>query len=162
MEFVQGVIVAVRTIKAELGISPTRRVRLLLHPVDEAQCALLERNRVCLETLARLEELVIDAAVPAPSAAASAVTGGCQVIVPLAGSVDLADELARLDKELAKLEKDMTDVNRKLHNESFVSRAPAEVVARERQRAATLTDARDKLASRRALFAEALKEDRHP
>lgn len=160
MEFVQGVIVAVRTIKAELGISPTRKVRLLLHPADEAQARVLEHNRVCIETLARLEELVIDADMPAPKAAASAVAGGCQVIVPLAGAVDLADELARLDKELAKLEKDMVDVNRKLRNESFVSRAPAEVVARERERAEKITDARDKLAARRELFTEALAESR--
>ena len=118
MDFVQGVIVAVRTIKAELGISPTRKVRLLLHPADEAQARILEQNRVCIETL------------------------------------------ARLDKELAKLEKDMVDVNRKLRNESFVSRAPAEVVARERERAEKIADARDKLAVRRELFTEALAESR--
>ena len=160
MEFVQSVIVAVRTIKAELGISPTRKVRLLLHPADAAQAQLLEQNRVCIEALARLEELVIDADEPAPTAAASAVAGGCQVIVPLAGAVDLADELARLDKELSRLEKDMTEVNRKLRNESFVSRAPAEVVARERERSASLADASDKLAARRELFAKALAESR--
>ena len=53
---------------------------------------------------------------------------GCQVIVPLKGAVDLQGELARLDKELAKLDKDLICVQTKLHNESFVSRAPAQVV----------------------------------
>ena len=160
MEFVQSVIVAVRTIKAELGISPTRKVHLLLHPADEAQAKLLEQNRVCIETLARLEDLVIDSSQPAPAAAASAVAGGCQVIVPLAGAVDLADELARLDKELARLEKDMTEVNRKLRNESFVSRAPAQVVERERERAASIADASEKLTARRELFAQALADSK--
>jgi valyl-tRNA synthetase len=159
MELIQGVIVAVRTIKAELGISPGHRVALLLHPVDEAQAALLEENRTLMTTLARLESLEMGAEVHAPKASASAVVQGCQVIVPLRGAVDLAGELARLDKELARLEKDVVGVNMKLSNESFVSRAPAEVVERERQRAGQLLDAKAKLLALRARFAEALEEE---
>ena len=159
MELIQGVIVAVRTIKAELGISPSHKVSLLLHPVDEEQAALLEENRGLMITLARLESLELGAEVHAPKASASAVVQGCQVIVPLRGAVDLAGELARLDKELTKLEKDVTAVNMKLSNESFVSRAPAEVVARERERAGQLLDAKAKLQALRARFAEALAEE---
>ncbi len=159
MELIQGVIVAVRTIKAELGISPGHRVALLLHPVDEAQAALLEENRTLMTTLARLESLEMGAEVHAPKASASAVVQGCQVIVPLRGAVDLAGELARLDKELARLEKDVVGVNMKLSNESFVSRAPVEVVERERQRAGQLLDAKAKLLALRARFAEALEEE---
>ena len=159
MELIQGVIVAVRTIKAELGISPSHKVSLLLHPGDEEQAALLEENRGLMITLARLESLELGAEVHAPKASASAVVQGCQVIVPLRGAVDLAGELARLDKELTKLEKDVTAVNMKLSNESFVSRAPAEVVARERERAGQLLDAKAKLQALRARFAEALAEE---
>ena len=101
MELVQGIIVAVRTIKAELNISPSHKVSLMLHPVDEAQAALLESCRQMMTTLARLEDLQIGADLHAPKASASSVVGGCQVIVPLKGAVDLAGELARLDKEMA-------------------------------------------------------------
>lgn len=59
MELIQGVIVAVRTIKAELGISPSHKVSLLLHPADETQAALLEENRSLIMTLARLESLTL-------------------------------------------------------------------------------------------------------
>lgn len=159
MELVQGIIVAVRTIKAELGISPAHRVGLLLHPVDAAQQALLEENRDRMLTLARLEELTVGADVQAPKASASAVVEGCQVIVPLRGAVDLNGELARLDKELAKLEKDIVGVNKKLSNESFISRAPADVVERERERAGKLLDAKAKLEALRTRFAEALNEE---
>ena len=158
MECLQSIIVAVRTIKAELGISPGHKVSLLLHPVDAAQAALLENNRQCLLTLARLEGLTVDAAAHAPKASASAVVEGCQVIVPLKGAVDLNGELARLDKELAKLEKDLVTTNKKLSNESFVSRAPAAVVERERQNADRLLDAKSKMQALRARFAEALAE----
>lgn len=155
MEFVKNVITAARTIKAELGISPTRKVNLILHPANAKQEQILKANEVYIWTLGRLENLTIDAHCPAPQASAAQVVDGCQVIIPLAGAVNLADELARLDKELAKLDKDIVDVNKKLHNESFVSRAPAEVVAREQERAAKLLDAKNKLAARRAIFAQA-------
>ena len=159
MEFIQGVIVAVRTIKAELGISPAHRVALLLHPADEAQATLIERTRSMIQGLARLESLEAGAEITAPKASASAVVEGCQVIVPLKGAVDLRGELARLDKELAKLDKDLIGVQTKLHNESFVSRAPAEVVEREKARAGTLLDTKTKLAALRQRFSEALAED---
>ena len=159
MELIQGVIVAVRTIKAELGISPGHKVSLLLHPANEAQAALLEENRSLILTLARLESLSLGADAAVPKASASAVVQGCQVIVPLRGAVDLNGELARLDKELAKLEKDVVGVNMKLSNESFVSRAPAEVVAREKERSRQLLDAKAKLQALRARFAQALAEE---
>ena len=159
MELIQGIIVAVRTIKAELGISPSHKVSLMLHPVDAAQAELLEASSQCMTTLARLETLTIGADVHAPKASASAVVEGCQVIVPLKGAVDLNGELARLDKEIAKLEKDVVGVNMKLSNESFVSRAPADVVARERERAEKLLDAKEKMQALRARFAEALNEE---
>ena len=159
MELVQGIIVAVRTIKAELGISPSHRVSLMLHPVDADQQTLLEENRDLMLTLARLEDLTVGVDVSAPKASASAVVEGCQVIVPLRGAVDLNGELARLDKELAKLEKDVVGVNMKLSNESFVSRAPVDVVERERERAGKLLDAKAKMVALRARFAEALNEE---
>ena len=159
MELVQGIIVAVRTIKAELNISPGHKVGLMLHPVDEAQAALLESCRQMMTTLARLEDLQIGAGLHAPKASASSVVGGCQVIVPLKGAVDLAGELARLDKEMAKLEKDLVGVQSKLHNESFVSRAPAQVVERERARAEQLLDAKAKMQALRQRFSEALNEE---
>ncbi len=152
MQFLMNVITAARTIKAELGISPTRKIGLLLHSATQEQEDLLKTNASYLWTLARLENLVIDNAQAAPGASATQVVDGCQVIVPLAGAVNIADELARLEKELGKIEKELVDVQKKLHNESFTSRAPSEVVARERAREERLMDARNKLASRRDMF----------
>ena len=158
MEFVQEIIVAVRTIRAELNISPSLKLNVLLHPVDDAQKAVLESARGMIGTLARLESLTIDAAAVAPKASASGVVQGCQVIVPLSGAVDLAGELVRLDKELGKLDKELTAIGLKLANESFVERAPAAVVQRERDRAEQMRDARAKLEVLKQRFTEALQE----
>lgn len=159
MELVQEIITAVRTIKAELSISPSHKVGLILQPVDADQSALLEAGREMIMTLARLESLNVGSEMQAPKASASAVAQGCRIIVPLKGAVDLTGEVARLDKELAKIEKDVVGVNMKLSNESFVSRAPAEVVAREQERATKLLDTKAKLLAMKQRFIEALNED---
>ncbi|MDR1777671.1 MAG: valine--tRNA ligase [Desulfovibrio sp.] len=159
MDFVREVIVAVRTIKAELNIAPSQKASLLVHPLDSGQAALLETGREMILTLARLESLRMEKRLNAPKASASAVVRGCQIIMPLRGSVDLAGELARLGKELDKVEKDIMASNKKLHNESFITRAPEQVVERERGHAAALRDAREKLLALKNRFSEALAED---
>lgn len=161
MEYIQDIIIAIRTIRAELNINPSLRLKVFLRPATEQQKALLwdASTQVYIQALARLEKYEflenIDAA---PKASASNVVQGCAVIVPLSGAVDLTSEVNRLDKEIAKLDKEITAVGMKLANESFVSRAPAEVVQRERDRAEHMRDARTKLETLRARFAEALTE----
>lgn len=155
MEFIKNVISAARTIKAELGINPNQKVILYLHPATMAQKELLESHRSYIILLARTENLIIDMQAQAPEASAAQVVEGCQVILPLAGNINIEDELGRLDKEIGKLEKELVEVQKKLRNEGFVSRAPEEVVAREQQRADRLLDAREKLVARRAIFHKA-------
>ncbi len=158
MEFIQGVIVAVRTIRSELNISPSLRLNVLVHAENAEQESILESAREMICNLARLESLTLDAKAEAPKASASQVVQGCQIIIPLSGSVDLQGELARLDKEIGKIDKEMENIAKKLSNESFVSRAPADVVQKERDRSAQMDDARTKLEALRARFAEALAE----
>ncbi len=158
MEFIQGVIVAVRTIRAELNISPSLRLNVLVQAQNAEQEAILADAKEMIVNLARLEALTIDAQAVAPKASASQVVQGCQIIIPLSGSVDLHGELARLDKEIGKIGKELENIDKKLANESFVSRAPADVVQKERDRAEQMNDARTKLEALRARFAEALEE----
>ncbi|MDR0467061.1 MAG: valine--tRNA ligase, partial [Deltaproteobacteria bacterium] len=156
MEFMQEVIVAVRTMRAELGIAPAKKLACILRPADAKQLALLGRNRRMMEVLARLEQLDIGQGQDIPRASAAGVVQGCEVVVPLAGAVDLASELVRLDKELAGLGEELAAVQQKLANASFVERAPAAVVQRERERCRELADAGTKLEALRRRFAEAM------
>ena len=156
MEFVQEVIGMIRTIRAELNIAPSYKLTVLLRPSDAHQKDVLEANREVILTLARLGELIIDADGEAPKASASHVAQGCEVIVHLSGAVDFAAELARLEKELGKIDKELGGLNQKLANEGFVSRAPAEIVERERARVAELTDARVKLTALQQRFRDVM------
>lgn len=65
-----------------------------------------------------------------------ALFGELEVRVPMAGLVDIVAELARLDKEIAKIEGEIARLNGKLANDSFIERAPADIVATERQKLA--------------------------
>lgn len=157
MVFLQETISAIRTIRAELNINPSYKLTVLLRPVDAAQAALLEQGRPWFMTLARLENLVVNADEHAPKASASNVVRGCEVIVYLSGAVDFQAELARLDKEIGKTEKDLTALTAKLANEGFVSRAPAAIVEQERARAQDLADKRDKMLALRKRFKEVVE-----
>jgi valyl-tRNA synthetase len=153
MEFLQGVITAVRNIRAELGIAPGMPLTVLIR-ADEADSEFLQAHEAEIMALARVGTLRVDAAQTPPRASASAVVRGCEVFVPLEGVVDFTAELDRLDKELAKLGKELDFVLKKLSNENFVNRAPEEVVAKERVKAEEFSEKKSGLERLRARFAE--------
>jgi valyl-tRNA synthetase len=75
------------------------------------------------------------------------VAEGITVVVPLTGLVDLGKEKERLVRELAKVDKDLATLTKKLGNADFIARAPAEVVAKDKERTAELEAARAKFAA---------------
>ncbi len=152
MDMLQAAIVAVRTIRAELNIAPSLKLRVIIRPQDEAAAKTFEAHRGMFMTLARLEDLRVDAKAEAPKLAAGQVAGGNEIIVLLEGAVDFEAERARLDKELAKLEKERAMLEGKLKNANYVEKAPAELVERDKNRVAELQDAEAKLKVTRKRF----------
>jgi valyl-tRNA synthetase len=75
-----------------------------------------------------------------PAGCARLVADGAQVLIPLAGVLDPEVERARLSKRLAQIEAEAEQVNKKLHNDSFVAKAPQDVVQKERSRLAALQE----------------------
>jgi len=140
MQLLQQTVVSVRNIRGELNIGPSVELEALVRTDDAEDLAFFAEHEAVIRLLARLKTLQAGPDVQAPKASASAVVGGGELFVPLAGAVDFDAELARLDKELAKLDKDFTAVNKKLANEGFTSKAPAEVVQKERDKAEALAE----------------------
>ena len=151
-ETVQGVVTAVRQVRAQYNVPPSQRVRAVVQTADADTAGYLEGEaRGMIEQLAGLSELAVGADLPAPTASAAVVVEGHTVYVPLEGMIDLDVERARLNKEIDAKRGFLTGVERKLQNQAFTSRAPAEVVERERQKAA---DAQAEIAALRASLAE--------
>jgi valyl-tRNA synthetase len=130
--YLRDVIGAVRNIRAEMGVPPSRRARVLLKVEDQKVLRHLQANRHYLLDLAKIEELVVSEVVERSKATATAVVRGVEVFVPLEGLIDLVAERQRLEKEIERISELLAVVSKKLSNEDFLGRAPKEVVARER------------------------------
>ncbi|GFM32761.1 valine--tRNA ligase [Desulfovibrio subterraneus] len=157
MELVQNTIVAVRTIKAELNISPSAKMDVLIRTASDEVRGLFDANKEVMLFLARLNSVSCGSDVKAPKASASSVVSGNEIILPLSGHVNFADELARLDKEIGKIEKDLKGVLGKLRNDSFVAKAPAEIVQKEKDRAVELEETLDTLQKLQKRFRDAME-----
>ncbi|SEN06260.1 valine--tRNA ligase [Halomonas caseinilytica] len=154
IEWLKGVIVAIRNIRAELNIAPGKPLEALLTKGDATDRERLEANRPFLAKLAKLKRLDwLDDPAEAPLAATQLV-GDMEVMVPMAGLIDKDAELARLEKEIDKQDKLIGGIEKKLGNESFVAKAPEAVVQKERDKLEDLSanrrllvEQRDKIAA---------------
>jgi len=134
MDWVKNVIIGIRNIRGELNISPAKSIPLLLAKGNSDDQQLLEKYRQFLVKLAKLDSADwLDDADSAPPSAMQVVED-MEVLVPMAGLVDVAAELARLDKEKDKLDKEIARLGGKLGNAKFVDNAPPEVVAKEKEK----------------------------
>jgi valyl-tRNA synthetase len=134
MELVMEVIKAIRNIRGEMEVAPSREIAAILDCRSDATLSLLKHNEVYIMRLARLASLAIGQGVARPEDAALQVAGDVEIVVPLKGLVDVEEEEKRLAKELGKIDKDIEFLGKKLENPSFVERAPADVVAKEREK----------------------------
>ena len=154
IEWLKGVIVAVRNIRAEMNIAPGKPLDALLTKGSEADQARLSANRLFLSKLAKLSSIEwLDDASTAPLSATQLV-GDMEVLVPMADLIDKDAELARLSKEIDKQDKLIGGVEKKLANEGFVAKAPAAVIDKERGKLEeyqaarrVLVEQRDKIAA---------------
>jgi valyl-tRNA synthetase len=136
LRWVMQLVLAIRQIRGEMDISPARRLPLLLQHASAGDLQLAQRHHALLSRLAGLASVrPLTVGETAPPAAA-ALVGDLNLLVPMAGLIEPASELQRLDKRLKKIEQELTKSRGKLANDSFVSSAPAEVVAQERARLA--------------------------
>ena len=138
VEWLQKVIQAVRQIRGEMNISPSRQIPLLMKGAAALDLANIERHRAYLEKLAGLENITVIGAEATAPQSATAVVGELTLLVPMAGLIDAAAEADRLAKRIGKAQEDLGKTNAKLTNDNFVRNAPEAVVVAERERAADL------------------------
>ena len=138
MEILMEITRAVRHIRSEMNVPPGKKAEVILVAPMEKTRRLLEQWPAYVEGLARCRVRVVPALTEKPSFAAHAVAGGGEIYVPLQGLIDLERETARLEKEAAALGKELAKIRGKLGNASFLAKAPAAVVEKERAKEAEL------------------------
>jgi valine--tRNA ligase len=125
---------AVRTIRNEMNTPLSKPVDLYIKVQDAAGQALLEANQAYIKRFCNPAQLLISQAPEHPEEVVTQVLSFAEILMPLKGLIKLEDELARLEGEQAKLEKEVARIDGKLSNDKFVSRAPEQVVAEERNK----------------------------
>ena len=150
-ELVQQVVGAIRGIRAEYGVQPGQTVRAFVSQDDGTPSPALERERGTIVRLAKLSDLVL--AESGERVGGHAVLpDGTTVFVPLGDAIDVGRECGRLGAEADRLSSLVTSQRKKLGNAQFVSRAPADVVTREREKLAAWTEQREVLVRKRELL----------
>jgi len=127
MDFVKDIITAIRNIRGEMNIAPSKKVNAMIKSssVKDYQTDYIKR-------LAKVEDLKVDSGLTKPKASASAVLKDIEIFIPLEGLIDLDVEKQRLQKEITRLEGSLAGIEKKLSNEKFIANAAYDVVEKER------------------------------
>jgi valyl-tRNA synthetase len=151
MQLVMDVIRAIRNARSEYNVEPARRI--IAHIAAGDKYNLFSSQRDVLAELARLDADSLRIArtlLQTPEQALTLVVGGIEIYLPLAGMVDLDAERTRLWKELEHIENGIARGEKLLSNKGFIAKAPAEVVAKERDKLTSLQEQAEKLRERLA------------
>src|SRR5216117_3146614 len=144
---IKQVVEEIRSIRAEYKVPPKTRLRASITARGRDNRKVFEAESETIRRLAQLEELSFDGS--SKRVGAYAVFGdGSEVYVALEGAIDLQQECRRLSGELTRLEQQLAGFAAKLTNQQFVARAPAEVVAKEREKERAWHDQRQVLADK--------------
>ena len=130
------VVRAIRNLRAEFRIQPSQPVQAIVQ--ESAMSGAMEVEAAAISSLAQVDHLVLDGADPVGGTkdSVSLVLSSGTVVVPLGGLVDLDRERERLVEELSEVDCNLARLTTRLEDTRFLSRAPEEVVDRERERLA--------------------------
>ncbi len=143
MEMLIDLIRSVRSIRLEANRPLSKKIDVLIKTKSEKEKTFLLENRSFIERFCNPNELTIDTEVEVPGEVKSAVISGAVVYLPLAGLVDIKEEIERLEQEKKKWQEEIDRVKKKLANEKFVNNAPEKIVNAEKEKGMDYKDKYD-------------------
>jgi valyl-tRNA synthetase len=138
VEWLKAFIVAVRQLRGEMNIKPSQKLTAMIANASDTDSQLLNEFGDAIARLAGVCEIEHIAATAEVPESATVIVGDMRVLIPLAGVIDVAGERARLEKLREKNAVDIAKLSAKLDNPGFTSKAPSQVVAKDRERLAEL------------------------
>lgn len=148
MEFLMDFIRSVRTSRNEMNTPLSKPIAIIAKTSNADIQAILSENESYIARFCNPESFEYGLEVEAPSHAVTSVISGAEIYLPLAGLINIDDEIARLEKEAAKLQDEVNRVEKKLSNEKFVAKAPEAVVEAERAKGKEYADQRQAVLER--------------
>ncbi len=155
MTAIMETIKTVRNLRAEVNAAPGKKSEVLLRFSDMAMQGVFEENKGYMMALASADPVTfLDPAAASPENAMTGVVNGVEIYLPLKGLIDVEKESARLAKESEKLEKEIKRLAGKLGNQGFLAKAPAEVIAGEKEKLAGYEEKKRSVEERLAYLAK--------
>ncbi|MBD7935671.1 MULTISPECIES: valine--tRNA ligase [Cytobacillus] len=148
MKLLVEIIRSVRNIRAEVNTPLSKKIDMLIKTKDEKVQKVLSKNVGYIERFCNPEQLTIAIDAKAPDKAMTAIVTGAEIILPLAGLINIDEEIARLQKEWDKLNKEVERVQKKLSNEGFLKKAPEKVIAEEKAKEQDYSEKRSAVEAR--------------
>jgi valyl-tRNA synthetase len=145
MEILMNVITGIRNVRGEMNLAPALSLPVLVQSEDGQTREIIESQRDLVINLAKLSALTVEKAGRRPKSSATAVVNNASVFVELEGIIDFAKEIQRLEKEMNKLAIELTKVAKKLENEGFLNKAPADVIEKVREKQSVLLEKQQQL-----------------
>jgi valyl-tRNA synthetase len=137
MDFIQNVINSIRNIRGENTIPPSKEISVAFFAERDERKTVIQKYERYIRKLCKSSAIESFSAEIRPKFAATSVVDGVELLVPLAGLIDVEAERTRLMKEITRLESALQGIEKKLSNENFVSRAPKEVIQKEKEKQAS-------------------------
>jgi valyl-tRNA synthetase len=145
MEILMNVITGIRNVRGEMNLAPSLSLQVMIQSEDGQTREVIETHRDLVINLARLKGLTVEKVGQRPKSSATVVVNNASVFVDLEGIIDFAKEIQRLSKEINKLDIELTKVGKKLENEGFLNKAPADVIEKVREKQSVLLEKQQKL-----------------
>ncbi|MBV1911471.1 MAG: valine--tRNA ligase [Kangiellaceae bacterium] len=149
LTWIQNIITGVRNIRGELNISPSKPISVLLKNGNDDDNRRLISYKNFLSSLAKLEDIRLTEASEEIPPSSTALSDHLEILVPVAGLIDIEAEVDRLNKEIGKLENEMKRLSGKLNNKKFVDNAPEAIVSKEKEKLESAKLSIEKLAQQK-------------
>lgn len=138
MGMVINIIQAMRNLRSEWRIDPAKFVNASIKVKTDADKKTLKPSDMYIKRLARIENIDIEKDIAKPDQSAVSIIGDIEIFLPLGGIIDVEKEKKRLADKIAEINRFLANIDSKLSNENFVSKAPKDVIEKEKERKAIL------------------------
>ncbi|GAI38183.1 unnamed protein product, partial [marine sediment metagenome] len=145
MDKIMSIIKTIRNIKSDMNIPYSKKIDLHLNINEKDKLKLIEENIYYIETMIKTKSLEVGTGIKKPEHSATGVLEGVEIFIPLKDIINITEEIARLEKKLNKINSELNVIFKKINNKDFLSRAPEDIVKKERDEADDLRDIKGRL-----------------
>jgi valyl-tRNA synthetase len=128
------IVYRIRNIRAEMNIPPGKNANVIFKTTNKQIISIINRELVNIKSLAKLDTVKIDCNYKPGNTDVSAILKDAEIYMPLKGLIDVEKERARIQKEIDKANADIDRVDKKLNNESFLNKAPEDIILKEKSK----------------------------